>query len=80
MKNFFTKFKSVIVDFGKGICIGIAAIVPGVSGGTLAVLLKVYDKMIEAIGNIFKHFKKSFKTLLPIGLGVLFGILALVFL
>ena len=45
MKNFFTKFKSVIVDFGKGICIGIAAIVPGVSGGTLAVLLKVYDKM-----------------------------------
>lgn len=79
MKNFFTKFKSVIVDFGKGICIGIAAIVPGVSGGTLAVLLKVYDKMIEAIGNIFKHFKKSFKTLLPIGLGVLFGILALVF-
>lgn len=79
MKKFFLKFKSIIIDFVKGICIGIAAIVPGVSGGTLAVILKVYDKMIEAIGNIFRHFKQSMKTLLPIGLGALFGILALVF-
>ena len=37
--------------FFKGIVIGVANIMPGVSGGTLAVILGVYDKLTEAIGN-----------------------------
>ena len=41
----------MILLFIKGIIIGIANIIPGVSGGTLAVVLGVYDKLTEAIGN-----------------------------
>ena len=78
MKNFFVKFKNQIKDFCKGIGIGVACIIPGVSGGTLAVLFNVFDKMINAINNIFKHFKDSFFTLLPIFLGVLVGVVGLI--
>lgn len=64
------KIKNFLVDCAKGAAIGIAMIVPGVSGGTLAVLLKIYDKLISAFSNIFKDFKNSVLTLLPILLGV----------
>lgn len=63
----------------KGGAIGLAIIIPGVSGGTLAVLLGVYDKIIESIGNIFKDFKKSFLFLLPIVLGAVAAFAALFF-
>ena len=64
----------VLKDFGRGAAIGLAASIPGVSGGTVAVILKVYQKVVDAIGSIFKHFGKSFITLLPILLGVLFAL------
>ncbi|MEJ2537956.1 MAG: DUF368 domain-containing protein, partial [Calditrichia bacterium] len=37
----------------KGGLFGIANIIPGVSGGTMAVVLGIYEEMIEAIGNFF---------------------------
>lgn len=63
----------------KGASIGLAMIIPGVSGGTLAVLLGVYDKIIESIGNLFKDFKKSVAFLLPILLGAVLAFAALYF-
>lgn len=63
----------------KGASIGLAMIIPGVSGGTLAVLLGVYDRIIESIGNLFKDFKKSFLFLLPILLGAVLAFAALYF-
>lgn len=63
----------------KGGVIGIAMIIPGVSGGTLAVLLNVYDKLIDAVGNLRKDFKGSFFFLLPILLGAVIGVAALLF-
>ncbi|MBU1144883.1 MAG: DUF368 domain-containing protein [Firmicutes bacterium] len=54
----------------KGFIIGIAFIIPGVSGGTLAIYLGVYDKLLQSIGNIFKEFKKSVAYLFPIFLGI----------
>lgn len=54
----------------KGFIIGIAFIIPGVSGGTLAIYLGVYDKLLHALGNIFKEFKKSVLFLIPIFLGI----------
>lgn len=63
------KIKNFFIDAGKGAAIGIAMIIPGVSGGTLAVLMNIYDKLISAISNIFKDFKNSVVTLLPILLG-----------
>jgi len=61
----------------KGIAIGAANVVPGVSGATLAVIFRVYDKLIESINNLFKDMKKSLKFLIPLGLGMGIGILAL---
>lgn len=63
------KVKDFLINTAKGAAIGVAMIIPGVSGGTLAVLLKVYDKMIDSIGNLRKHFFQSVKFLFPILLG-----------
>lgn len=63
----------------KGGAIGLAMIIPGVSGGTLAVLLGVYDKIIGSISNLFKDFKASFLFLLPILLGAVVAFAALYF-
>ena len=41
-----------------GILIGTAMIIPGVSGGVIAVIFNVYDKMIYSLTNLFKNFKK----------------------
>lgn len=62
-----------------GAGIGVAMIIPGVSGGTIAVLFNVYEKLIGAISDLRKDFKNSFFFLLPIALGALCGIAALYF-
>lgn len=63
----------------KGIIIGIANIIPGVSGGTLAVSMGIYDKLISSITNLVKSPKKSIFTLLPYGIGAVLGIVGLSF-
>ena len=73
------KIKNFFLDAAKGAAIGVAMIIPGVSGGTLAVLLKIYDKLISAISNIFKDFKNSIKILLPILLGAVVAVVAAYF-
>lgn len=64
------------LSFIKGAIIGIANIIPGVSGGTLAVSLGLYELLLDAIGNFFSNVKKNFNILLPIILGAAAGILA----
>lgn len=69
--------KDKMVLFVKGIVLGISFIIPGVSGGTLAVLMGIYEDLIEAAGNFYKsvkNFKKYFLYLLPIGFGVVFSV------
>ena len=63
-----------IIDFIKGILVGIANVIPRVSGGTMAVSLGIYDRMISSITGLLKDFKKSFLTLLPIIAGAGVGI------
>lgn len=58
-----------------GFFIGLAVIVPGISGSTVAIIFKLYDQFLYAVGNLFKKFKKCFAFLLPIGLGMLLGVL-----
>lgn len=62
-----------IINFFKGIIIGISNVIPGVSGGTMAVSMGIYEKLVDSIGNFFRNFKKTFvenmKFLLPIALG-----------
>ncbi|HRX08871.1 MAG TPA: DUF368 domain-containing protein [Candidatus Limiplasma sp.] len=61
----------------RGVVIGVANVIPGVSGGTMMVSMGVYDTIISCITGLLKHFWKSVKTLLPYILGALIGIVAL---
>ena len=79
IKSFFSHLGKTSSYFFKGIAVGIAMIIPGVSGGTLAVILKIYDDLINAVNQIFKHFKDSMKVILPVLLGAVVGFIALVF-
>lgn len=71
--------KKYLTRIFQGIAIGIAAIIPGVSGGTLAVMFNIYDELIEAVAGIRKHFLKSIKTLLPLLIGALIGTCSIFF-
>lgn len=68
-------FKNII----KGMMIGIANIMPGVSGGTLAVSMGIYEKLIHCITHILSEFKESMKFLLPIFAGAGIALVALTF-
>ena len=61
----------------KGIIIGIANIIPGVSGGTLMITLGIYEDVIDTISHFFKNFKKNLKFLIPLGIGMVLAILIL---
>ena len=63
----------------KGIMIGVANIIPGVSGGTIALSMGIYEKILGAVNNIWKDFKGSIKTLLPYGIGLVLGIVCFAF-
>ena len=68
-----------LFDILRGAAIGVANIIPGVSGGTLAVSMGIYDKIIGSVTGLFRHFKKSVVTLLPYGIGMALGLLGLSF-
>lgn len=70
-------FIAYVVLFLKGIMIGIANVIPGVSGGTIAVITGVFDRLIEALNTLFKNFKKHLYFLIPLGLGAVVGVLGL---
>ena len=61
----------------RGVVIGAANIIPGVSGGTMMVSMGIYDTLINSITNLFHDFRRSVRTLLPYALGMVLGILAL---
>ncbi len=63
-----------IKEILKGVIIGIANIIPGVSGGTMMVSMGIYDKIIGAVNQLLHHFIQSIKTLLPYGIGMILGI------
>ena len=74
--------KTHIVNILKGVCIGIANVIPGFSGGTMAVMLKIYDLFVYSFANIFNDFKnvvkKCWSLFIGIGLGVLFAVVVIV--
>ncbi|HLR72069.1 MAG TPA: DUF368 domain-containing protein [Pseudogracilibacillus sp.] len=55
----------------RGMVMGISDVVPGVSGGTIAVILGIYDQLIAAINGIFtREWKNHIRFLIPLGLGI----------
>lgn len=67
--------KKYISLFVKGLIIGAAMLIPGVSGGTTAILLGIYDKIISAVSELFSDLKKNLSFLLVVGIGGILGIL-----
>jgi putative membrane protein len=66
--------KGKITLYLKGILIGVANSIPGVSGGTIAYILNVYDLMINALSLNIKFIINNFVSLLLLALGLLSGL------
>lgn len=59
----------------KGIAIGAGAILPGISSGVLCIVFGIYEKLLDSILGFFKNIKENSKFLLPIGIGIIMGVL-----
>lgn len=60
---------------GAGALIGLGSIIPGVSGGVLAVTMGLYERILEAITSFFQDPRRNIIFLMPLGIGVGLGIL-----
>ena len=69
----------MIKNLLKGMVIGIANIIPGVSGGTMAVSMGIYDRLIHCLTHLFSEFKENVKFVVPIGIGVVIALAGLPF-
>ena len=76
MKNRYRDDLTIIL---KGYAIGSSMSVPGVSGGTMAILLGIYDRLIGSISNFFKDIKSNILFLLKFCIGAGLGICSLSF-
>jgi putative membrane protein len=76
MKN---KLRDNFVLILKGFIIGSSMSIPGVSGGTMAILLGIYDKLIGSISNFFKDIKGNMMFLIKFCIGSFLGIGSLAF-
>lgn len=66
-----------MLNFLKGLIVGMGGIAPGLSGSVLLVIFGLYQKTVNAIGTLFKNFKENIKFLIPLFLG--FGIGVIIF-
>ena len=78
----FSSKKDWIYSLLFGIVLGLFVIIPGVSGATLLIAFGLYYKVVYAVSKITKkgYFKQSFLFLLPLGLGIVVGLLGGLFL
>lgn len=58
----------------KGIVIALGFILPGISGGVLAAILGIYERMIVFLAHPFKDFKENVLYFIPVAIGMLLGI------
>ena len=75
-----SKVKEILKDGAVGAGIGCAVIVPGISGGTIALITGAFKKIVSAVDKLFsKLFWKNFVILIPFGIGAILAIAALYF-
>ncbi|MGN1341534.1 MAG: DUF368 domain-containing protein [Oscillospiraceae bacterium] len=58
-----------------GLAVGAAMTLPGVSGGSAAMVLGIYDRLVMSVSRVFNEPEKSLPLLLKFGLGALAGML-----
>lgn len=74
------KVKEVLKDGTVGVGIGTAIIIPGISGGTIALITGVFKKIVDAVDDLFsKRFWKNLLILLPFGIGAILAVAGLLF-
>ena len=57
----------------RGMMMGASDVIPGVSGGTIALVLGIYDQLILSINGLFsKDWKKHLAFLIPLGICLLY--------
>ncbi len=61
----------------QGALIGLGAVLPGISGGVLCVIFKVYQPIMEVLSNPFKALRKHARLLIPVLIGVVLGFLGI---
>jgi len=69
--------KEKIIILIKGFIMGIANIIPGVSGGTLAMTLGIYEQLISSISHFFTKLKENLNFLIPLGIGIALSLLSM---
>ena len=75
-----SKVKETLKDGVVGAGIGCAVIVPGISGGTIALVTGAFKKIVSAVDNLFsKLFWRNFFILIPFGIGAVLAVAALYF-
>ena len=67
-------FKEKSLDVLRGMVIGLANVIPGVSGGTMMVSMGIYDKLIWSINHLLTKFKQCLRILLPYLVGMMLAI------
>ena len=67
--------KETLILFLKGIILGLSTLVPGLSAGTFAVVLGIYEKLINVVSHLTKDLKNNILYVLPIGIGAVIAML-----
>ena len=67
--------KNIIKNLLSGMIIGSSMLIPGVSGGTTAIIIGIYDRLIKAVSDILNDFKKNISFLVQVAVGGIIGIL-----
>lgn len=74
------KAKTVLRDGAVGMGIGTAIIIPGISGGTIALITGAFKQIVNAVDDLFtKRFWKNLLILLPFGIGAILAVAGLLF-
>jgi len=63
------KKQSFWYRLGSGFVIGLGLVIPGVSGGVLAMVVGLYESIIAAIAKPFVNWRDNIRLLLPLGIG-----------
>ena len=69
--------KQTALRLAAGYLIGVGAVAPGLSGGAVAVVFGVYQRLVEAVAHLHRDFRKNMGYLLPLGLGGMLGVVSL---
>lgn len=63
------------MNYLKGIIAGLGGVAPGLSGSVLLIIMGLYQQTLEALGTLFRDFKKNIRFLLPVVAGMFTGVL-----